>query len=288
MQARVREFNLLPPREQLPIEAAPFAHWRTGEGEVTVDFYRTRDGYTIRFLDRADFAVPREGADVIAWPQPGTSERAVRDLYLNQVLPMIRGQQGDLVIHASAVAAPMGALGFVAPTRRGKSTLAAAFARSGIPFLSDDGLTLVRGDAGYIARPNRPSFRLWQDSEIAINPGVIASEPANEKSLVEAGRALPFQTAPVPLAALYFLGHGQTDAPAIEPIGRQRAMAELINHSFLLDVTEQRRLRQHFDELGDLAEVIPCFTLDYPRDYAALPQVIAAVLQHAALNGNNR
>jgi len=276
-------FNLLPPREQLPIEAAPFAHWRTGDGEVTVDFHRTAEGYTIRFLSRADFAVSRDGTSVTAWPQPGTSERGVRDLYLNQVLPMIRGQQGDLVIHASAVVTPLGALGFVAPTGRGKSTLAAAFARKRVPFLSDDGLTLVEKNGGFSARPNRPSFRLWQDSEAALGLYVAAGERGLEKSLVEAGTSLPFHAGSATLRALYFLGDGRPHAPVIEPLGPQRAMAELINHSFLLDVTEPKRLSQHFQEVGQLAETIPCYSLDYQRDYAALPQVIAAVMEHAAM-----
>jgi hypothetical protein len=205
----------------------------------------------------------------------------VRDLFLNQVIPMIRGQQGDLVIHASAVAAPIGAFGFVAPTGRGKSTLAASFARSGTPFLSDDGVTFKRRDRGYIASPNRPSFRLWKDSLGALNVDTVGETSEGEKCSVEASHALPFQFADVPTRALYFLGPGETGAPKFERLNSQRAAAELMNHSFLLDVTERKRLQQHFEEVCELAETVPCFSLDYPRDYHALPQVIAAILEHA-------
>jgi hypothetical protein len=194
---------------------------------------------------------------------------------------MICGQQGDLVIHASAVASPAGALAFVAPTGRGKSTWAAAFALEGVPFLSDDGITLVREGSGYTVRSNRPSFRLWKDSELALDLGSGPGDLSGEKVRVAAAPTLPFQAHSAPLQGLYFLGDGMVDRTMIQRLGVQAAMAELINHSFLLDVTDRKRLGQQFEELGDVAQDVPCFTLDYPRNYAALPLVVAAVLQHA-------
>ena len=109
-----------------------------------------------------------------------------------------------------------------------------------------------------------------------------------EKRLVEACPSLPFHAAAMPLRALYFIGSGKAVATDIDALGPTRAMAELINHSFLLDVTEPERLSQHFHDVGELAETVPCYTLDYPRDYAALPQVIAAVLKHAGLKVEDR
>lgn len=279
------KFDLLPPCKQSPINLTPFANWRSVEGEVLVEFYRTVEGYTIRFLGCADFLLPPQANWVIALPEPGTLEQAVKDLYYYQILPMICGQRGDLVIHASGVAAPSGALGFVASTGRGKSTLAAGFARSGVPFLSDDGLTLVREGKKYTAHANRPSFRLWHDSEAALGLRNAERNPAGGKVRIGAAPTLPFHDATVPLCALYFLGAGQTAITSIEPLSKQRAMAALINHSFLLDVTMEKRLRLHFEQLGELAETVPCYTLDYPREYAALSLVIDTVLQHAFESG---
>jgi hypothetical protein len=274
-------FHKLPDRDQAPIDSEAFARWRALDGGVLVDFHRTAVGYIVRFRGRADFELSHDLNSVAAHPRPGTSERALSDLYLNQVLPMICGQQGDLVIHASAVASAEGALAFVAPTGRGKSTLAAAFSRSGVPFLSDDGITLVREGSGYTVRSNRPSFRLWKDSELALDLGGGPSDLSGEKARVAAAPTLPFQADSAPLKALYFLGDGMARQTMIQKLGVQAAMAELVNHSFLLDVTDRKRLGQHFQELGDVAQDVPCFTLDYPRDYTALPVVIAAILRHA-------
>jgi hypothetical protein len=199
-------------------------------------------------------------------------------------MPLIRGMEGDLVIHASAVAVGDGAVAFAGQTGRGKSTLAAAFASASMPFLADDGVTLSRGGERYLVAPNRPSFRLWQDSQHAV--GARLEEPDEdelEKTTVDAGEHLPFQSEPLPLRAFYFLGRGESGDVRIAPIAPQPALAELINHAFLLDVADRRLLRSHFDALADLAERVPCFSLDYPRDYALLTDVIAAVKRHGAV-----
>jgi hypothetical protein len=277
--ARAPRFALRNVRKQALINSEPYARWRNPGGRVAVEFYSTPVAYTIRFLERADFIVDRGLGGVIAWPTRGTSEPAVTDLYHNQVLPLLSGQQGALIIHASAVAEAGGVLGFVAPTGRGKSTLAAAFARAGTPFLSDDGLTLEREAGFYLAHPNRPSFRLWHDSEAALQPG--SSRHLNEKTLVEAGPTLPFHAATEPLAALYLLGTGEAKVPTIVPLEPQRAIPELLNHCFLLDVTDKNRLKNQFERVAKLGEEVACFSLDYPREYQLLPDVISKIREHA-------
>jgi len=259
-----------------------FARWRSVDGEVLTTFHRIPDGYLIRFKERADFTVSLSRQVVTCRPDAGVSRLAVEDLYLNQVLPMIQGQEGGLVIHASAVAVDEAVIGFVGPTGHGKSTLAAAFARAGMPFLSDDGVHLTPDDGRYIAAPNRPSFRLWQDSEAAlVSGGAPLEDEEEQKTRVAASDALPFQQQPLPLRALYFLGPGDSLETRFEPLRAQAVLAELINHSFLLDVGDKTRLQSHFDALAKLSASVPAFSLDYPRDYDRLGDVISAIVEHS-------
>jgi hypothetical protein len=205
-----------PASEQLPTAEPDFARWRSCEGEVTATFHRVPGGYLVRFIGRADFTIALDEGVVLCRPATGTPAGAARDLYLNQILPMIRAHQGELIIHASAVAIDGSVAGFVGPTGRGKSTLAAAFARAGNPFLSDDGLCLTAVDGRYLASPNRPSFRLWLDSRAAVVDGVaLPAEQEDAKSRVEAGAQLPFQAEALPLGAIYFLGEGNSAEPTI-------------------------------------------------------------------------
>jgi hypothetical protein len=271
-------------REQAPLPDPGFASSRPLDGEAVATFHRDPQGFLIRILDRADFLIALDTGVVTCWPVPGSS-RSVRDLYLNQVLPSIEGHQGQLVIHASGVAIGGRAAAFVAPTGRGKSTLAAAFARAGMPFLSDDGLHLIPVKGHYLANPNRPSFRLWRDSMAAVGSGAPAPEEGDEvdKSRVEAGDGLPFQAIPIPLQAMYFLGPGEVAKPCIVALSMRDALARLLNHSFFLDAEDRERMKRHFEALTRLAEAVPSFDLDYPREYDLLPDAIEAVKSHDAM-----
>ena len=269
------------PREQGSVEEPDFARWRDADDATAATFHRIPGGFLVRFIDRADFVISLADKVVTCLPTPDISERAACDLYLNQVVPMLRGYEGDLIIHASAVAIGGRAAAFVARSGRGKSTLAAAFARAGMPFLSDDGVSLTPGEGGYLADPNRPSFRLWMDSEAEVVLGQAApAEQDGEKSLVDAGETLPFQSEPLPLGALYFLGPGDSAQPVISPMPRRQALAELLNHSFFLDADDRERMKRHFEALTRLAETVPSFALDYPRRYDRLPSVVRAVSSH--------
>lgn len=278
--------NLAPARPQDALPGQPFARWRAADGTVVVEFHR-RDGagYLVRFINRGDFSIDADldlarGA-VAGTPVPGVSEAALRDVFAHQVVPMIRGQAGELAIHASGVAIAGAAVAFVGETGRGKSTLAAACARDGLPFLSDDGIYLVRAGDDYLAQPNAAGFRMWQDSASQFADPSSPAAGGREKARIAAGESLPFCDRAVPLRALYFLGDGSSAAPAIAPLGRPQALAALINHVFLLDVEDRVRLRQLITALGELVDAVACFSLDYPREFTALPCVVAAIRDHA-------
>jgi hypothetical protein len=274
-----------PERAQEPVAEPDFARWRSPEGEVVATFHRLPEGYLLRFFDRADFAVDLERHTVTCRPVPGSSARATDDLYLNQVMPVLAGHAGELVIHGSGNAIGAVAVAFVGRTGRGKSTLAASLARSGFPFLSDDGLLLRRTGAGYLAHPNRASFRLWADSMEAIVPGETEIPDDEIKTRVAASAALPFHDRPVPLRAIYLLGPGDSAGVRFERVAARAALAELVNHSFFLDADDRARMARHFETVAQLAETIPVFALDYPRDYDSLPRVVEAVRAHAAAAG---
>jgi hypothetical protein len=268
--------------EQRPVDEPDFSRWRSVEGEVVASFHRLPQGYLLRFIGRADFVADIEGQTVTCRPVPGNSARAIEDLYLNQVVPLLAGHAGELVIHASGNVVGAAAVAFVGRTGRGKSTLAASMARSGSPFLSDDGLVLRRTGGEYWAHPNRASFRLWADSVQEILPDEGADGVAEEtKTRVAASEALPFRDSAAPLRALYVLGPGDAADVSIARMTVRDAHAELVNHSFFLDADDRARMARHFEAIAQLAELVPAFALDYPREYEGLPGVVRALRRHA-------
>lgn len=276
------DFEQLEARPQNEIAHACYDRWLTPEGEEVALFHRTGDGFLVRFSGKADFTLPMDDRRVACTPAPDIPDQIVIDLFYNQIVPLLLNFQGELVFHASGIATKAGALAFLGQSGRGKSTLAAYFANAGYPFLTDDGLLLKRVGTTYTVNPNRPYLRLWSDSDSAVFEREPAADEGEQdgKALIDAGPSLPFQDQPLPLAALYLLGPGAAESVVISRLNPALALSELIKHSFILDVDDRPRLRAHFDRLVQIAEAIDCFTLDYPRQYEALPEVIAAVLEH--------
>lgn len=284
-------FEQLAAREPEPLLHEPYDRWLTLDGDPTLLFFRDKGGYMLRFIDVADFAIDLADRVVTCMPAPGVTDEMVADLYFNQVIPLVMGHDGELVIHASAVAVGGATIAFVGSTGRGKSTLAGAFARAGYPFLTDDGLILDLVGEGYVVRPRRPILRLRADSEAALLAVPETCAPAASefaKCRVAASPEIPFHDQPVPLSAIYFLREpaGRDDV-AITPLSPAAALSELIGHSFMLDVEDRPRVRAHFNRLAELAIRADCHTLDYPRRYEALPSVIDAIISHARSRGKH-
>jgi hypothetical protein len=75
------------------------------------------------------------------------------------------------------------------------------------------------------------------------------------------------------------------DAIRIRPLdGSERHMA-WIRNSFLLDVEDRELLARHFDWTHRVADRVPTFRLDYPRDYGMLTRVHDAVRRQVATIG---
>ena len=243
----------------------------------------TGSGYLLRFPDLADFLVSSDGDLVVCHPVPGVSAATIRHLYQNQVLPLTLSRRGKLVFHASAVDAAGNALVFAGESGRGKSTLAASFATSGYPFLTDDGLVVDEAEGVYQIAPSHPSLRLWHDSQQAIvGPETRTADAASfmRKTRLPAGADIPFCDEPRRLRHVYFLGDGKEASVLIAPMTAREAFIALVKHSFLLDIQAQEFIATHFDRLSRFAARRMYSSLDYPRKYEVLPEVRRAVLEH--------
>jgi len=280
-------FTQLSARAQAPLDSQPYDRWLTPAGDPGIEFHRMADGYLMRFPGQGDFAYARADHDVACTPAPETPQPVIDALLHNQVIPLVRSSMGQLVLHGSAVNHSGRGLGFLGPTGRGKSTLAAAFASRGHAYLTDDGLMLDEAGGHFTALPGHAFMRLWADSEAAVL-GRDEDLPDDDlKTHVRSSPAVPFQTEPVPLSRIYVLGTGDRSVPTITPLSPAAALDQFLRHGFMLDVEDHALMRSRFDQLARLAQAIPCYGLDYPRRYDALPQVIAAVLAHDA-NGDGK
>ena len=81
-----------------------------------------------------------------------------------------------------------------------------------------------------------------------------------------------------PTAALFFLSEPSgSGSISISSMGAADACIGIVSQSFALDPSDKVRARSRIEQASRLANALPTFALDYPRDISALPQVRQAI-----------
>jgi hypothetical protein len=193
----------------------------------------------IRFHVRAD------GAEVWCdWDPPLTADDAATFL-LGPVLGLVLRRRGVLALHASAVVIDGAAWAFLGAGGAGKSSLAAAFARTGVTVLTDDVLAIRAVDGRYRAWPAYDHLRLWSDSP-ALPRGMAESLPALSATWEKRAFRMegpPQGREPVPFAGWFLIDRedGAT-RPVIERLSGATALSSLVALSYvnyLLDTADR-------------------------------------------------
>ena len=278
----------------LPPEA-----WHTSskerDGRPSWTIWQVADGGLFRliFLDGTEFLVDRSGSRVWAvWSAP-LARDDIAAYFLGPVMGFLLTLRGMVCLHSSAVAVTGQALALAGPSGAGKSTLTGAMARRGVGVLADDivALTGKRDGGKFLVPPGYPRLRLWPDSvrmlygESQVLPPMTPNWDKRYADLT--GEGYLFQTAPLPLGAIYILhDREQTGAPCIAPLtGRDALVALTANRYFPLP--GKTALADAFDLLGRLVANVPVRRVIPHDDPAHLPRLREMILDdfHALRSG---
>jgi len=163
------------------------------------------DGTTVaRFYAFADFAFGRDLRRVTCHRHPEVSEELAGLLVPGNIVSYVLTMAGRYVLHASAVELPMGgAVGFVGPTARGKTTCAALLCAEGCGLVSDDvlvvdldadvprcrrGASMLRlrtQQADLVSRFTRaPAVSTTPDGRVGVHPGHLAGDDVPLEAIV--------------------------------------------------------------------------------------------------------
>jgi len=266
-------------RLQNSLDINPYHAWDDSDA-LQAEFYRVENNYLFRLKDLVDFYIQDDGTQFSCFPVPDIDDRTIEHLFRNNVWPFMLNRRGEMVFHAACVEIEERAIAFLGESGMGKSTLASHFATTGYRFLSDDGLWVREDGNTYMAQPNAASIRLWDESYRAVIPKGMSLAPElsfTQKSCILASDRLQHCDTPRPLNACFFLANEGVDKVLIEPltgIHKHMAFAEC---SFVLDAGDHPAMHRNFETLADFASDMTCFTLDYPRNYRSLDEIIEAV-----------
>ena len=246
------------------------------------------DGATLEVPDVARFHVVG-GKTITVDALPDAPEANVRLFLLGSASAILIYQRGLLPLHANAIKIDGRAVAFLGESGAGKSTLAAWFNDRGAEILSDDVCVVGFGEDGCdehvpLAMPGLPRYRLWRDALIrsgrdaADHPRSYFGDDEYDKFDV-AVPAAKSAAAPLPVAALYILEHG--DAFAVEPLVGIAAAQALFAHSYrggyLAVIGGQEA---HWRSCLRLIQAVPVFRARRRWDVAAMDKENTALLDH--------
>jgi Coenzyme PQQ synthesis protein D (PqqD) len=279
-------FKVLPAVRDFAGEYHWFRHWSTQDNRVWLSLAFLGEDYLLRFPAQGEFLISRDGKEVQCQPLTGTPQSTIRHLFLDQVIPRILSRREPLVLHASAILAPEGAIAFVGKSGQGKSTLATCFGQIGCPLISDDYLVLRKMAEGWTAIPSYPGVRLWPQ----VSNGIFDAQPESTEIAHYTGKRrvidpalVPFVDKPASVRCLYFLeedGDMFQPGPSIVPVVPREVFMRLVACAFNLDIRDKTLLERQFDAVGDLTAELPCFQLHYVRDFSILPAVRRLIVDH--------
>ncbi len=200
---------------------------------------------------------------------------------LGRVFALWLELQGVPVLHGSCFATDAGAIGLLADSGTGKTTLAAALVAEGHRLLTDDLVPLLFTGNQAIIYPGIPMSRLWPDTLAALVPDNARAQrihPASEKRMLvdEDHGPARFAKEPAPLRHLFVLERGQVPDVRITRLSPAAAVMALIRFSYRPELSQILDLQPaRLPLLAKLLETVTVDHLAYPSGFAELPRVIA-------------
>lgn len=238
---------------------------------------------------------------------PDVVDASLRVILLGIVLSLVLYQRGFLVLHASAAAfrdaqGNWGAVGFLGRSGEGKSTMAATFHARGhrlicddviaVPIFSPDKMPFDSHFQPYSRLPT-PDFppifpayaqmRLWPQAVEALGqdasalPLLFPGEPKLARRVMQ-----DFDTQQVPLRALCVLESG--DNLELQRLTPATALVGMIRNTYCVGLRDPGEAAAQFQKCGVLAQTLPIFRLERPRDLSRLGDIAALIESQIATN----
>ena len=262
-------------------------HWHDGVGNVAISLGYEAERLLLCFPGLADFWLDLDADRIIGRALLATGVETIRHLLLDQVLPRILAHRGHLVLHASAVQIDERSILLMGDTGSGKSTLAAMLDAGGYPLLSDDGLELTLQHGQATVCPTYPSLRLWPDSIAALyteSPRVVPMAHYSAKQRILVDGRVQAHASTYPVTALFVLAMPADDQQSkisVDRLSPRDACMAIIANTFQLIVTDRQSAVRTLAAAADVAAYLPVYRICYPRSFAWLPAVSAALVRQA-------
>ena len=256
----------------LPDESDPSTLvWVDYAGTPSAYFYRAGDEYWAYLPVVGAF---RSGADgrVLAVPHAGVSNDLVVDTYRRTIAPMTLQLLGRQVLHASAIEAPGGVIGFCADSQTGKSTIAFGLARRGYRVCADDALAFETSGSGVRVLELPFSVRLRPASAAYFDT------PVPPAPVLDADGRITVGENGMPLAALCILSR-QDEGRGVElrRLAADDVMRMLLPHAYCFTLLDDDLKRRTVAAYLELAGRVPVYEVRFTATLDDLPVLLGEI-----------
>lgn len=272
------------PVARLPVFDSWLFTWDDGDGGATMRVRREQESYRLRMYEMCDFLIDVEGCDLAVEHLPHVDADAIEHMLIDQALPRLLSERGDLVVHAGAVCVDDECILFLGDSGWGKSTLVASFMQRGHALLSDDCVVLDVAQSGVHALPTYPSLRMFEDSMAQALGGSVVGRPiafytSKQRVALADDVAAPARS----VRAIYVLNDPAADADGttIAALPPMDACMAIIRHGFRLDVASPAQHRAQLQQASAAASRLRVFALSYPRVYERRDALVDTLLAHS-------
>ncbi len=268
---------------------------RDAASKYLAEYYSTT---TFEFWEEANqfgFSFPEIGVykigygSILCHPLSNVPSDLLDTFLLTNILAIWLELRSVVALHASAFVTDAGAVGLLANSGDGKSSVAAMMTSSGYPLLSDDILPVESRDAILVANPGYPFMRLWPEEAqyfLGHFEDLELVDPRFTKRWIPVGTGGlgTFCGSPQPLRCLYLLERHVIDEVnrdiRILPVSPRDAALELARYSYEALVVEAIGLqRRRLEMISRLASRIPVRRIIYPSGLEELARVRNAILE---------
>lgn len=221
----------------------------------------------------------RNGDEILVTPESDSLAEEVRLFLLGTVWAALLHQRELLVLHASGILTPKGAVILMGRSSVGKSSLAAAFYRRGYPVLADDTVALDVIDGQLLAYPSFPQLRLWPDMLHALKiklDEVLPLRPKLPKQAFPTHQG--FSSKPQTVCSIYLLGSQIEDEIKMEKFQGMARFSTLLNNTFREKFLGGLGIRPaHFQKVSQVAQKTPVASLIRPENEHKFDRMIEAI-----------
>jgi hypothetical protein len=248
----------------------------------------TANEFLLRLPAVATYYV-RGGEEVVVEPVPGAPELDVRSYLMGSIFAALCHQRGLLPLHASAVAADIGAIAFLGASGAGKSSMVAFLGRRGHRIVADD-ICLIDPAAPREGRvvPVAPWLKLWSTTLDALGeartglPRIFSDDDKYRVPLDE-------DASPVAFAQLILLERGEDGRkPVLERLTPVQALHALLDHTYqawLVRSTGQTQA--YFQRCATALEGVRVMRLHRPWGFDAMDETLLLLEQHLGMKSQH-